>query len=106
MRKLLDSMIDEHLGFPEEGAAGVKLGLKSSPFGMGGAIKHHPEFKGIYVFTTAVPSPPDGAPQPIEMMFEADAVQWIAVAPEIAVVQQADADGMPRTPGGVIVPSA
>ena len=103
MRKLLDLMIDQHLGFPEKDSAGVRLVLKGSPFGYGGAIARHDEIDGIYVFTTAIPQP-DMTPVPTVMMFEADAVQWISVAPDSAVRQP---DGDPnRTPGGVIIPSA
>ena len=103
MQKLLDLLIDQHLGFPEEGFAGVRLVLKGSPFGYGGAIARHEEIDGIYVFTTAIPQP-DMTAIPTVMMFEADAVQWIAVAPDSAVLQPA---GDPnRTPGGVIIPSA
>lgn len=104
MKKLIDSMIDQHLGFPDEGATGVKLALKGSPIGFGGALKRHEEIEGIYVFTTVIPTP--NGPLPLEMMFEADAVHWISVAPDIAVLQPAEDDGSPRTPGGVIIPSA
>ncbi len=103
MQKLLDQMIDEHLGFPEEGSAGVRLCFKASPVGYGGALRRHESIKGIYVFLTAIPMP-DGSALPMEMMFEGDAVQWVSVAPEAAVLQAA---GDPnRTPGGLVVPSA
>jgi hypothetical protein len=103
MQKLLDLLIDEHLGFPEEGAAGVRLTFALNPMGYGGAIRHHETIEGIYVFTTAIPGH-DGSAMPLEMMFTADAVQWISVAPDIAVIQPTD--DATRTPGGVIIPSA
>lgn len=102
MQELLDQMIDEHLGFPEEGSAGVQLAFEGNPNGYGGAIRRHESIKGVYVFLTAIPTPE--GPRVIEMMFEASAVQWISIAPEKAVLQPAgDQD---RTPGGVIIPSA
>ncbi len=104
MKELIDSMIAQHLGFPEEGSAGVRLTFALNPLGYGGAIRHHEEINGVYIFTTAIPGP--NGVMPLEMMFEAVAVQWISVAPDSAVIQPVDDEGSPRTPGGVIVPSA
>jgi hypothetical protein len=93
MREVIDSIIGD------EDAAGVFLQLKGSGMGQGGMIRRYDTGNPshyFYAFTTAIPRGQQAVP--IEMIFPADAVLWIGLAPAEATVN-------PQQDSSVIIPS-
>jgi hypothetical protein len=91
----VQNVIEELIG--KEDAAGVFLQLKSSGMGQGGMIRRHPIGNSMYyAFMTAIPRGQQAVP--IEMIFLAEAVLWIGLAPAEATVN-------PEQNSNVIIPS-